>query len=156
MSIEPVRAHAVFAPDALHGRERHVAKFGRELAAAPVRRAVQGSVLERSVQNPSFELANQRPRCATRIQRHSPARPGASHACVHFETNTLLQASLLMPTRRSPLLQSTTHRARHAKAALPLRYASQHPVRRAVQSSTWFLHASIFAGLHCIYIYLVD
>ena len=34
VGVQPVRAHAVLAPDALHGGERHVAEFARQVAAA--------------------------------------------------------------------------------------------------------------------------
>ncbi len=45
--LQPVWLQSVLAPDALDGRERHVAQFGCELATAPVRGAVAGLVLDR-------------------------------------------------------------------------------------------------------------
>ena len=120
VGVLPVRPHAVLAPDALHGRERHVAEFGCQLAAAPVRRAVAGVCLSVRFRTRASSLATgvlgARPGC----KDTNPTSPCVSNARAHFETNSSLQASSLrMSTRRSPSLQSKTHRARRASSALP-------------------------------------
>ncbi|SPK77026.1 protein of unknown function (plasmid) [Cupriavidus taiwanensis] len=65
--LQPVRTHAMFAPDALHGRDGHVPQFLGKLIAAPMRRAVRRLALERVVQNARFELFRRLQRCSSRV-----------------------------------------------------------------------------------------
>ena len=75
VSIESVWSHAVFAPDAQNGRERHVAELDGQLATAPVRRAILGRMLQRPVEHPGLELGHRHLRRATRMQRYQSGKP---------------------------------------------------------------------------------
>jgi len=72
--FQPMRLQSVLAPDALHGRERHVAQFRREFAAAPVRGAIFRLVLERLVEHPRLQFGHRPYGRAARVQRHQPGK----------------------------------------------------------------------------------
>ena len=121
VGIVPVRTHAVLAPDALDGGERHVTEFSRQLAAAPVRRAIRGLVLERAAQHPSLQPGDRRPRCAPRMQRdqsgeslHLERRcPPGDKLVIAGELASNVDPTLsVAPKQHAP-------RARRATAALP-------------------------------------
>ncbi len=63
------------APDALNGRERHIAEFGGQLATAPMRRVILGQMLQCPVEHPGIELGHRHLRRATRMHRHQSSEP---------------------------------------------------------------------------------
>ncbi len=80
MPLQPVRAHAMFAPDALHHRDRHVPQFLGKLVTAPMRRAVRRFALERVVQNSHFELFRRPQWCSSRVARVQTRQPLGTNA----------------------------------------------------------------------------
>ncbi len=148
VGIEPVRAHAVLAPNALDGRERHVTEFSRQLAAAPVRRAIRGLVLERAAQHPSLQPGDRRPRRAPRMQRDQ------SGESLRLERRCPPGDELVVAGKLASNVDSTLSVApkQHAPRSARQGSTAMTPAHHGVQFSALFacqldsLHASLLEG----------
>lgn len=77
VGIQPVGAHAVLAPDALHRTEGDISQLGCQFATAPVGGAVTRLGFEGAIQHPGFELGDGANGCASWVMGYQSGQPSS-------------------------------------------------------------------------------